>query len=248
MLLLLGIFTQFALADSLYVHGYYDAARIEYERSFFFHPELKQEISPRLNHARAMLEVNEAKGIEALSRIVGEFPDLPADVMNEIALQYMRRAKYYPAIELLRDSGNTKTLGLAYLLDGQLARARDAFLKNGHEELAAEIDDFLLKPKKSERTALLLSLFLPGAGQAYAADPRSAVMDLITNVGSGYLLYNALVQAKYVDASLVFFFLVNRFYIGSLSNAQKACRRYNESVLKEWQKAVVDTYLRDSAP
>ena len=90
MLLLLGIFAQFALADSLYVHGYYDAARIEYERSFFFHPELEQEISPRLNHARALLEVNEAKGIEALSRIINDFPDLPADIMNEIARQYMR--------------------------------------------------------------------------------------------------------------------------------------------------------------
>lgn len=245
MLLFLAIFAQFTLADSLFARGYYDAARIEYERTFFFHPETEKEIIPRLNHARALLEVHEAGGIEALSRIVNEFPDIPADIMNEIARQYIRSARYYLAIELLRDGGDVKILGLAYLLDGQLIRARDIFLKNGYEELAAEIDDFLLSPKKSERTALLLSLFLPGAGQAYAADPRSATRDIVTNLGSGYLLYNALVQAKYVDASLVFFFLVNRFYIGSLSNAQKACRDYNERAWQEWEQRLIHTYFRD---
>ncbi|MBE0433963.1 hypothetical protein IBX73_10935 [candidate division WOR-3 bacterium] len=248
MLLLLALCAQFALADSLFACGYYDAARIEYERGFFFHPELKHRIEARLNHALSLLAVNEIKGIAALSGLVNEFPTLPSEVIREIALQYMRCGRHYLAIALLRNTEERRMLGLAYLLDDQFIEARDILLLNGDNEIAAEIDDFLRQPQKSEKTALLLSLFLPGAGQVYAADLQAGFMDFFINLGAGCLFSNALRQQKYVDASLVFFFLINRFYIGSLNNAQKAAREYNEKARQAWRKILIDSYFGDLAP
>lgn len=239
---------QLALADSLFAHGHYDAARIEYERGFFFHPELKQEVGPRLNHAVARLAVDEAAGIAALSRLIDDFPALPAAAMREIARQYLRRGRYYLAIGLLRDTDEWPLLGLACLLDGQLNRARDVFQDNGAAEMAAGIDDFLRQPKRSERTALLLSLFLPGAGQIYAANFRAGLMDLSVNAAAGYFLANALKQQKYVDAGLVFFFLVNRFYLGALNNAQQAAREYNARQWRAWQQTFIDSYFEGLKP
>lgn len=248
MLLLLALCAQFMLADSLFACRYYDAARIEYERGFFFYPASGHEIEPRLNHALSLLAVNEAKGVAALSKIVNEFPELSAEVIREIARQYMRFGRHYMAIGLLRDTEEKKMLGLAYLLDGQHIAARDIFLQTEDNEIAAEIDDFLRQPERSEKTALLLSLFLPGAGQIYAADLGTGVMDFLVNLGSGYLFFNALRQQKYVDASLVFFFLINRFYIGSLNNAQQAARGYNERQQQEWQQAIIDSCFEDLGP
>lgn len=248
MVLLLALCGQLALADSLFAHGHYEAARIEYERAFFFHPELRQEVEPRLNHAVARLAVDETAGVAALSAVINDIPALPAAATREIARQYLRCGRYYLAIGLLRDTDEWRLLGLAYLLDGQPMRARDVFLENGARDMAAGIDDFLRRPGRSETTALLLSLILPGAGQAYAGEVRAGLAALAINLGSGYLLGNALRQQKYVDAGLVFFFLINRFYLGALGNAQQAAREYNTRQWQTWQQTFIDAYFEGLKP
>jgi hypothetical protein len=243
MCILLALCAQLTLADSLYAHGYHDAARIEYLRCFFFYPELRQELRPRLNYAISVLESDEPSGIEELYGIVNDFPELPDSVIDEIATKYMEAGRYYLATNLLEKEEDNDLLGVAYLLDDQLINARNTFLRNGNYEMAAKIEDFLQHPMKSEKTALLLSLFLPGSGQIYAGNLRRGIMDFLVNLGSGYLLYNAVKQQKYVDASLIFFFLVNRFYLGSLNNAQKSALEYNEKYITEWRKNVVKPYF-----
>jgi hypothetical protein len=241
MAIVFALCTQLLLADSLYAHGYLEAARVEYLRGFLFYPELKLEIGPRLNYAVSLLAVNEPEGIAELNGIVNDFPELQTDIIEKIAAQYIRVGRYYLAINLLSNAEDKKVLGLAYLLDDQLLQARNAFLQNEDYAIAADIDSYIRMPVKSEKTALLLSLFLPGSGQVYASDIRQGFMDFLINVGSGYLFYNALKQQKYVDASLIFFFLINRFYLGSLHNAQKSAQEYNEKQRKAWLDAFLQT-------
>jgi len=248
MLVLFAFCAQLTLADSLHAHGYLEAARVEYLRGFFFYPELKLEIEPRLNYAISLLAVSEPEGIAELNGIVNDFPTLPADIIEKIAAQYIRVGRYYLAINLLSNTEGKKTLGLAYLLDGQLLQARNTFLQNENYAIAADIDEFMRDHGKSEKTALLLSLFLPGSGQVYASDVRRGLMDFLINMGSGYLFYNALKQQKYVDASLVFFFLINRFYLGSLHNAQKSAQEYNMKQRQKWQQTIIDSYFGNSKP
>jgi len=248
MIVLFALCAQLSLADSLYAHGYLEAARVEYLRGFFFYPELKMEIEPRLNYAISLLAVNEPEGITELNGIVNDFPELQTNIINKIAAQYIRVGRYYLAINLLSNAEDKKTLGLAYLLDDQLLQARNTFLQNEDYAIAADIDEFMRGHGKSEKTALLLSLFLPGSGQVYASDFRQGLMDFLINMGSGYLLYNALKQQKYVDASLVFFFLINRFYLGSLYNAQKSAQEYNMKQRQKWQQTIIDSYFGNSRP
>jgi hypothetical protein len=160
----------------------------------------------------------------------------------------MRAGRYYLAIDLLSNGGDGKILGLAYLLDDQLLQARNTLIRNENHAIAADIDAFMRRPVKDEKTALMLSLFVPGSGQVYASNMRQGLMDFIINMGSGYLFYNAVKQQKFVDASLVFFFLINRFYLGSLHNAQKSAREYNEKQRREWLKTVIDTHFEYYRP
>lgn len=240
MIVFLALLSQFALADSLYLNGYYEEARIEYLRGFLFHPELKNAIEPRLHYAISLTKHNEAKGVEELNSIVNDFPDLSIEVKTEIARQYIEIKRNYLAINLLSDTEEKELLGLTYLLDDQILNARNTFVESGDHELVGKIDDYIQSPRKSEKTAVLLSLILPGAGQTYAGNPRQGFKDFTLNLGSAYLLYNAIRLHKYVDACLVFFFLLNRFYLGSLHNAQQSAMSHNQKLHQKW----LDTVLK----
>jgi len=228
MLTALVLFSQLTLADSLYARGYYEAARVEYARVFFFYPQIAQDPGSRLRYAITVLKQDEPKGISELNRLVSEFPALSMDLRREIATQYLSAGRPYLAIDLLRGTEEKYLLGMAYLFDDQYVNAHEAFLANGNLEIARLIEDYLQKPGKSEKTAALLSVFLPGAGETYAGNFQLAARDFLLNLGSGYLLYNAVKQQKYVDATLVFVFLINRFYLGSIYNAQRSALEHNE--------------------
>jgi hypothetical protein len=245
-LIVLALFHQLALADSLHANGHYETARIEYMRAFFFHPELRQELGPRLRYALSLFNIDETKGISELNSIVDDFPELPDSVKAEIAHLYVQVNRHYLAINLLRDTDEKELLGLIYLLDDQLSNARNTFIETGDYEVAGQIDDFIKGPQKSGKTAILLSLFLPGLGQVYAGNVRQGAMDFSLNLGSAYLFYNALRQHKYVDAGLVFFFLLNRFYLGSLHNAHASVLEYNEKQHQKWLKIMLKKYFSNT--
>jgi len=236
---------QLPLADSLYVHGYYETARIEYARAFFFYPELEQNLEARMHYAISLLRIDSTEGVDMLNSIVNDFPELPDSIRAEIATQYILAGRYYLAIDLLRTAEEKRLLGLAYLLDVQFSNARAVFVENGDYALAGHIDQYLQDPQKSEITAVLLSLFLPGSGEVYAGNVGLGVRDFFANLCSGYLFYNAIRQHKYVDASLVFLFLINRFYLGSLHNAQKAAAEFNERERQEWLEDVIESNFND---
>jgi hypothetical protein len=246
MLIILALCSQFMLADSLYARGYYEEARIEYSRVFYSYPQLRENIEARMRYAISLLKKNQGSGITEIMKLVNEFPELPDGIRREIAEQYIDAGIYYLAIDILRDTGEKDLLGMAYLLDGQYARARAIFHEEGNAEIVALIDDYLQNPEKSEKTAVLLSVFLPGAGEAYAGNPFQGIRDFLMNLGSGYLLYNALRQQKYVDATLVFVFLLNRFYLGSIYNAQKSVIEHNKKRRREWLDAIQQTHYQTS--
>ena len=247
MWIILALYSQFILADSLYARGYYEEARIEYSRVFFVNPQSRQDIEARTRYAISLLKKDQASGINEITRLVNEFPELPAAVRRKIAEQYLEAKRYYLAIDLLHETDEKDLLGMAYLLDGQYARARTLFFETGNTEIITLIDAYLENPEKSEKTASLLSLFLPGAGEVYAGNPLQGLRDFLVNLGSGYLVYNALIQQKYVDATLVFVFLLNRFYLGSIYNAQKAVIEHNAKKRRELLDTMQQTHYQPSS-
>jgi len=238
------MFCQFSLADSLYAHGYYDLAAIEYKRVFFFYPELKNNQHRRLNFAISLLKIDELKGLQELNNILDDFAHLEPELKITMAKQYINLENYYQAARVLSQTEEKNLLGYTYLLNNKLSSARNLYVANGSYELAKRIDEYMRQPMKSTRTAVLLSFICPGAGEIYAGNIKLGVMDFLLNLGSGYLFYNAMRQKKYVDAILIFNFLFHRFYLGSIYNAQKSAVQWNENCKEKWLNELKNKYFQ----
>jgi hypothetical protein len=126
--------------------------------------------------------------------------------------------------------------GWAYLEAGDYTQASAEFRKAGDDSLAAAAA-VLTKRDKSLRlknpvTARWLSL-IPGLGEAYAGRPLFGLWAFMVNAGDTYLIVNAILQKHYLDAILVYTFLWQRFYSGSMANADRFAKEYNERKIAE---------------
>jgi len=245
MLIPLLFFSQFSLADSLFAKNHYDLAQIEYKREFFFYPELKTNQEKRLNFGISLIKSDDLKGLREFNNIINDFPDLEPEVKIKMAKCYLDLGDFYQACDLLNQTDEKKLLGFTYLLDDKLFSARDLFITTGDYEISNEINAYISQPQKSMRTATLLSLVCPGAGDVYAGNIKLGIMDFLLNFGSGYLMYNAIKQKKYVDAILVFNFLFQRFYLGSIHNAQKSVEQRNKEHRQKWLKHMQNKHFQD---
>ncbi len=245
MLIPLLFFSQFSLADSLFAKNHYDLARIEYKREFFFYPELKTNQEKRLNFGISLIKSDDLKGLREFNNIINDFSDLEPEVKIKMAKCYLDLGDFYQACDLLNQTDEKKLLGFTYLLDDKLFSARDLFITTGDYEISNEINAYISQPQKSMRTATLLSLVCPGAGDVYAGNIKLGIMDFLLNFGSGYLMYNAIKQKKYVDAILVFNFLFQRFYLGSIHNAQKSVEQRNREHRQKWLKHMQNKHFQD---
>jgi len=245
MLIPLLFFSQLSLADSLFAKNHYDLARIEYKREFFFYPELKTNQEKRLNFGISLIKSDDLKGLREFNNIINDFPDLEPEVKIKMAKCYLDLGDFYQACDLLNQTDEKKLLGFTYLLDDKLFSARDLFITTGDYEISNEINAYISQPQKSMRTATLLSLVCPGAGDVYAGNIKLGIMDFLLNFSSGYLMYNAIKQKKYVDAILVFNFLFQRFYLGSIHNAQKSVEQRNREHRQKWLKQMQNKHFQD---
>lgn len=245
MLIPLLFFSQFSLADSLFAKNHYDLAQIEYKREFFFYPELKTNQEKRLNFGISLIKSDDLKGLREFNNIINDFPDLEPEVKIKMAKCYLDLGDFYQACDLLNQTDEKKLLGFTYLLDDKLFSARDLFITTGDYEISNEINAYISQPQKSMRTATLLSLVCPGAGDVYAGNIKLGIMDFLLNFGSGYLMYNAIRQKKYVDAILVFNFLFQRFYLGSIHNAQKSVEQRNRKHRQKWLKHMQNKHFQN---
>ncbi|MGB3342233.1 MAG: hypothetical protein WBB37_12230 [bacterium] len=234
MLIPLLLVSQFVLADSLYSNHHFDVAYIEYERAFFFHPELESNPQKRVKYAISLFHSDQYKGIKAFHSIFNDLPDLDPEFKAEMAMCYLDSGYFYEASELLVQTNEKKLLGFTYLLDNRPYSAREVFISIEDKVIVDQINSYLNKPKKALRTAALLSIICPGAGEIYGGNTKLGIQDFLLNLGSGYLIYNAVKQKKYIDAVLVFSLLFNRFYVGSIYNAQISAAKTNEKSRQMW--------------
>lgn len=245
MLIPLLLFSPFSLADSLYAHNHFDVAYIEYERAFFFYPELESNPQKRVKYAISLFHSNQYRGIREFHSIFNDLPDLNPEFKVEMAWCYLDSGHFYDASELLIHTNEKKLLGFTYLLDNRPYSAREIFVSIEEEAIVDQINSYLNKPRKSLKTAALLSLICPGTGEIYAGNTHLGIRDFLLNLGSGYLIYNAVKKKKYVDAVLVFSFLFNRFYLGSIHNAQVSAEKTNEKSRQIWLNQVKNRYFEN---
>ncbi len=240
------ILSQLFLADSLYAHKCYDVATVEYRREFFFYPQMRGDLKKRLPYAISLVKSGNGSGLEELENVIRDFPELDNDARVSIARCYIKQGCYYTAADLLTPTGEYKLLGYTMLLDERYAEARDLFTGHGDTALTDEVKRYISSPKKSVMKATLLSFVVPGLGQVYAGNVKRGIMDFALTAGAACLMYDAFHDKRYVDASLIFSFLFNRFYIGSISNAQRLVMTHNEQTRSAWLAKISNKYFPES--
>ncbi len=234
-----------SLADSLYEHTHYELARIEYLREFFFFPEMKENQHKRLRYALSVCQVDPYNGIRELRYLKSDFDTLTPDVITSMAKQYIILENYAEAWELLIQTEEKPLIGYTMMLDNRLSSAQALFIAMGKNDLAQEITSFQNMPRKSPGTAGVLSAICPGAGEIYADNVHQGIKGFILSAGSGYLIYNAIKSKKYIDAVLIFNFLFQRFYMGSIHNARRSAVDANLKSREKWLERMKHTYFSD---
>jgi TM2 domain-containing membrane protein YozV len=130
-------------------------------------------------------------------------------------------------------------IGVSYLKDGAWDEAEHEFAKIRARDLRKRADEFLndISPDnfKSPRTALLLSSFIPGAGQIYAGRPFKGIISFSLNLSLGYLTYKAYAEDRKLDGFLIIYFGLQRFYFGNLRQARQYTAEYNQRVRERIQ-------------
>lgn len=245
-MLALFIYGQIQLADSLYKSRFYDLAEIEYKRILYFDSSFYNILPIRVNYALSILHNNRLKGIDEINRLTKEFPEMDDKTKGLIGEALVEEGLYSLAIEILSETENKRLLSYCYLMNGQINEAYENFYNVGEMDICQEIEQYLRKPKKSIFKATILSTILPGAGELYAGSIRFAFFDFILTWGSGYLLYDALREKRYVDAGVILSLLFSRFYFGSISNASRLVYERNKKEKEEYLEVLKKKYFKDN--
>jgi tetratricopeptide (TPR) repeat protein len=239
------------LGDHLFALENYDAAITEYKRFLFFnsnHPqagEAQFKIGLAYRAQEWWSKAAEAM-IEAIQWTTET--ELQAEMRTELAVTLIASGAYDLAlVELIKVNMQSQSVrlrqrarflrGVAYLYQFRWEQARSvfqAYLEGmpGAAEAGTKIDglflDALNRRRKSEKTARILSTFLPGLGQTYAGDWKNGLNALLLNGVLGYVTLDAAIERDYDDALLSFFFLSYRYYAGNRSRAAEAAQTFND--------------------
>ncbi len=241
------LLSQCFLAESLYFNNDYDLALVEYKRLFFSDSIFRSNFNLRLHYTIASLKFDFLKGYEEIEKLLGDFPGNEAVARIKLGRELFKIGNYKIVIDILSpiqnpDPETKRLLGFAYLFNYQYHHARRVFL-DIDSTLVLDIEKFIKKPEKSITRAMFLSAVLPGSGEIYSGDIKRGIQGFLLTFLSGFLMYKSIKDKEYVDAGIVFSFAFNRFYLGSISNAQMIAQRQNEESKKKWLDYIKEKYL-----
>jgi len=138
-------------------------------------------------------------------------------------------------------AGNAKSdtihflLGVTYIKEMKWNTAKNEFMAIHFSRMKKDAFDMLHRKSKenfkSEKTALLLSTFIPGAGQIYASKTLKGIISFSLNFSLGYLTYKAVKEDRKMDAILIVYFGLQRFYFGNIEQARKYSSDFNSCIL-----------------
>lgn len=242
----LGAGTGTGFADRLFAEEDYLRAIGEYKRMSFFtaDPDSSLYFQYRIGECyRHMGDLESAKSwYDKVLLKGGDNSDLERRAVTGAAICLINRNDTGYARMVLHDYRADSTqydsvsflLGVSYLKERRWNEAEDAFAKIASAELAKSargmLEDASSKRLKSPRTALLLSIFIPGAGQVYAARPGKGVVSFSLNLTLGYLTYKAFHEKRNLDGFLILYFGLQRFYFGNLEQARRYTDEYNRNL------------------
>jgi len=240
-----------ALAARFLDAGEYDAALTEYKRFLFFnpgHPETWRIYERIAACYRALAQWPKAaawyaesarnapaEGERADMEIEAAVTELAAGSFSAAEFRLLSLRSFTPPEALAgRDA---LFLGILYVLTDrpdEADRELGAYAALLDESRRAAVEEILERsrhaPRRSPRTARLLSMVVPGLGQLYAGDALDGLNSLFVNGASAALIVWAILAERYAEASLAFSYLFLRTYTGGRSNAGELVIARNEKI------------------
>lgn len=229
------------LGDNLYAHQEYDAAALEYKRLIYYakaqdtsgFPKSYEETfwgtklalalyrNGEQNKADSILYSLEGPGVRMVRAVL-----LMEENNGFLAARQVDSATYAAF-----GASAYRLRGWAYLEAHDFQRSAEEFRKAGEDSLATLIQGLRIR-LKNPVAARWLSL-IPGLGETYAGRPLFGLWVFLVNAGDTYLVISSILAERYVDAVLAYSFLWQRFYTGSMANADRFARDWNTRTYKK---------------
>jgi tetratricopeptide (TPR) repeat protein len=262
--------TVFALAESFYGQGQYQDAVTEYKRYLFLAPDGELVDSAYHRIALCLREEerwDESIALLDQSILLASSPVVRFERQCDVLATMIAAGRYGTAeFRLARLHAGTqegeaaerhRSLDyygvLLYVLTHRWEEAGEtigsivAYEREHHtdeaprwEEVRQLVEDAAAAPRISPQRARILSLFIPGGGQAYAGDGRSGLGAFVVNLASAGLAVYGLSQHRFLETGLFLLYVAGRFYGGNLYNAEEAARSRNERVDAEFTAVILE--------
>ena len=154
--------------------------------------------------------------------------------IRDLNSDYFRNKKnFYLGIAFFQQTDYQKSYGyFAGCLDSTDSRSLKA-LKNVFDEVAH------LEKRYQPKTARILSIILPGAGQLYCGEYKAAINSFLLTAGLALLAVNTAINYTFVDAAVSVLPWFQRYYQGGFENAGKATIIKKERKIKEQYQHVL---------
>ncbi|TES90556.1 MAG: hypothetical protein E3J87_09730 [Candidatus Cloacimonadota bacterium] len=238
-------------ADNLFKEGDYLRAIGEYQRISFFSSDSDSVDFSQFRIAECYRKLNDftkAKNIYDNLFLKGvSNPELESRLVITSSICAINMGALESArltlLELENKGVSTDSiyylLGITYLKERRWENTEAEFNKITTSTLKGHANQMLKEIStqdfKSPKVALLLSTFIPGAGQLYASRPIKGIISFSLNLSLGYLTYKAGREDRKLDAFLLVYFGLQRFYFGNLEQARKYSTEHNQNLLDNIQ-------------
>jgi len=256
------------LADGLFDMQSYDESITEYKRFIFFNP-----VDKRASYAFYKIglayraEGHWAEAIDALKTAVNLTDDgktkderrielgitlIASGNISFAQLELLKVSEFSQYPDMRRQSSYFQGIAYLYMFNWESAR-RDfrKYYSSSPEKKDSEkarridalLDEAKYLPNKSVTIAKTLSTILPGTGQFYAGDWKNGLNALAINGLTTAFFLNSVLKKNYQDATLIFFLLFQRYYMGNRYRASSIVEKYNENLSRQHASKILQTLL-----
>ncbi len=238
-------------ADALSEKGQYNEAITEYKRFIFFHADSEKADLAFFKMGlayRATRNWHQALDTIEMSIAMADDPQVAEERSFYLVTTMLASGDYSLAkLELIKliESARSEQIHQKALYFSGIASVYsfnwnateryfgDFYSESDMENHTERLNSILSKTRnsyKSPRTAKLLSVFVPGAGQFYARNWRDGLNAFILNGLLIGLTASEVYKGNYDNASLIFLLLTSRYYMGNIYHAGRDAELYNENL------------------
>jgi tetratricopeptide (TPR) repeat protein len=249
----------FSFAQAALKERNYEIARITFERVLYFDDKgllyqgayygLAESLEGEGRFAEAAKSYRLASNVSSpQQRVTALFRSAKADLLAGNYNNSITDLLSMPALDDSLESKKNFFLGVSYFQYNDLNQSETYFLKaSPHEDQKAQIKKLfteLKKKLKNPKTARILSIFVPGAGQLYNGDIKNALNSFLLTAGLATLFYFTAINYTIIDAYFVVFPWFQRYYMGGIKKAflltsnmnQKKKDRYYQLLLNQFDR------------